>query len=92
MCRNEEAIRELICEVNDGVKARMLETLTPIIWAKAKELPADVSDEVWKSFVGGCVTAFYEVQNKALDVVKESMLDELSEKIKVNAENLHGKQ
>jgi hypothetical protein len=32
------------------------------------------------------------VQNKALDVVKESMLDELSEKIKVNAENLHGKQ
>ena len=92
MCRNEEAIRELIGEVNDGVKARMIEMLTPIVWARAKELPADVSDEVWKTFVGGCVTAFYEVQNKALDIVKKSMIKELSEKIKVNAENLHGKQ
>lgn len=92
MCRNEEAIRKLIGEVNDGVKARMIEMLTPIVWARAKELPDDVSDEVWKTFVGGCVTAFYEVQNKALDIVKKSMIKELSEKIKVNAENLHGKQ
>ena len=92
MCRNEEAIRQLIGEVNDGVKAKMIEMLTPIVWARAKELPDDVSDDVWKSFVGGCVTAFYEVQNKAMEIVKESMLGELSEKIKVNAENLHGKQ
>ena len=78
--------------MNDGVKAKMIEMLTPIVWARAKELPDDVSDDVWKSFVGGCVTAFYEVQNKAMEIVKESMLGELSEKIKVNAENLHGKQ